>query len=148
VALRQRERWADAVAETQELRADGDQIPPYVREAEADSLLALRRPGEARFGYEAVLSADPELREAHFGRFFALVEEDNFRAAFAEIDALAASESPGLRLPEQRVTRDHAGVFGVPPETIERWRQSEIVVVHFDAANRLENVTAKAPSLP
>ena len=44
VALRQRERWADAVAETQELRADGDQIPPYVREAEADSLLALRHP--------------------------------------------------------------------------------------------------------
>ena len=40
VALRQRERWAEAVAETQELRADGDQIPPYVREAEADSLLA------------------------------------------------------------------------------------------------------------
>ena len=42
VALRLRERWADAVAQTQELRADGDQIPPYVREAEADSLLALR----------------------------------------------------------------------------------------------------------
>jgi hypothetical protein len=35
----------------------------------------------------------------------------------------------------------------VPPETIERWRQSQIAVVHFDAANRLENVTAKAPSL-
>jgi hypothetical protein len=44
--------------------------------------------------------------------------------------------------------RDHAAVFGVPPETVERWRQSQIVVVHFDAANRLENVTAKAPSLP
>ncbi len=43
--------------------------------------------------------------------------------------------------------RDHAVAFGVPPETIERWRQSQIVVVHFDAANRLENVTAKAPSL-
>ena len=105
VALRQRERWADAVAETQELRADGDQIPPYVREAEADSLLALRRPREARLGYEDVLRVDPERREAHIGRFFALVEEENFRAAFAEIDALAASEPPGLRQPEQRVTR-------------------------------------------
>jgi tetratricopeptide (TPR) repeat protein len=108
VALRQRERWADAVAQTQELRADGDQIPPYVREAEADSLLALRRPREARLGYEDVLSVDPEHREAHIGRFFALVEEENFRAAFAEIDALAASEPPGLRLPEQRVTRPNS----------------------------------------
>ena len=43
---------------------------------------------------------------------------------------------------------DHAAAFGVPPETIERWRQSQVVVVQFDAANRLENVTAKAPSLP
>ena len=108
VALRQRERWADAVAETQELRADGDQIPPYVREAEADSLLALRRPREARLGYEDVLRVEPERREAHIGRFFALVEEENFRAAFAEIDALAASEPPGLRLPEQRVTRPNS----------------------------------------
>ena len=108
VALRHRERWADAVAEAQELRAEGDQIPPYVREAEADSLLALRRPREARHGYDDVLVAEPENREAHIGRFFALVEEENFRAAFVEIDALAASEPPGLRLPEQRVTHPNS----------------------------------------
>jgi poly-beta-1,6-N-acetyl-D-glucosamine biosynthesis protein PgaD len=42
--------------------------------------------------------------------------------------------------------RDHAAVFGISPETIERWRQSQVVVVHFDAANRLEKVTAKAPA--
>jgi biofilm PGA synthesis protein PgaA len=102
VALRERELWAEAVAETQELRAEGDEIPPYVREAEADSLLALRRPGEARDGYEEVLRAEPENRQAHIGRFFALVEEENFHAAFSEIDALAASEKPALRLPEQR----------------------------------------------
>jgi poly-beta-1,6-N-acetyl-D-glucosamine biosynthesis protein PgaD len=41
---------------------------------------------------------------------------------------------------------EHAAAFGVPPETIERWRQSQVVVVQFDAANRLENVTAKAPA--
>ena len=41
---------------------------------------------------------------------------------------------------------DHASVFGIPPETIERWRQSQVVVVQFDAANRLENVTAKTPT--
>jgi biofilm PGA synthesis protein PgaA len=104
VALRQRERWAEAVAEAQRLRADGDRIPAYVREAEADSLLELRRPREARQGYEEVLRADPGNRNAHIGRYYALVEEENFCAAFAEIDALAASETPGLRLPKQRVT--------------------------------------------
>ena len=41
---------------------------------------------------------------------------------------------------------DHAAAFGVPPEAIERWRQSQVVVAQFDAANRLENITAKAPS--
>lgn len=103
VALRQRERWADAVAEAQELREQGDVIPPYAREAEADALLALRRPREARLGYEEVLQADPQRREAHIGRFFSFVEEEKFRKAFAEIDALAASNGPALRQPGQHL---------------------------------------------
>jgi hypothetical protein len=44
--------------------------------------------------------------------------------------------------------RDHAAIFGVPPETIEPWRQSQIVLVQFDASNRLANVTPKTPSPP
>jgi poly-beta-1,6-N-acetyl-D-glucosamine biosynthesis protein PgaD len=43
---------------------------------------------------------------------------------------------------------EHAAAFGVPPEAIERWRQSHVVVVQFDAANRIENVTAKALAPP
>ena len=34
---------------------------------------------------------------------------------------------------------EHAAAFGIPPEKIERWRQREIVVAEFDAANRIEN---------
>ena len=60
LALRNRERWTEAVREAEALRAEGDTIPPYVREAEADALLALRRPEEARRGYEEVLRADPD----------------------------------------------------------------------------------------
>ena len=40
---------------------------------------------------------------------------------------------------------DHAAVFGIPPETVELWRQTQVVVVQFDASNRLANVTAKTP---
>src|SRR5436190_15401748 len=46
-ALRNRERWADAVAAAKKLRTEGDVLPPYVIEAEADALLALRRPKDA-----------------------------------------------------------------------------------------------------
>src|SRR5215471_10590533 len=44
IALRDRERWEDAVAQTGGLRRMGDRLPTYVRQAEADSLIALRRP--------------------------------------------------------------------------------------------------------
>jgi poly-beta-1,6-N-acetyl-D-glucosamine biosynthesis protein PgaD len=43
---------------------------------------------------------------------------------------------------------DHAAIFGIPAETIERCRQSQVVVVQFDASNRLANITAKTPDPP
>jgi poly-beta-1,6-N-acetyl-D-glucosamine biosynthesis protein PgaD len=43
---------------------------------------------------------------------------------------------------------EHAAIFGMSPETIEAWRQSQVVVVQFDASNRLANVTAKTPAPP
>jgi len=104
VALRNRERWADAVTAANDLRADGDDLPPYVLEAEADALLALRRPTEARLAYEAVLRTDPQNRNPKIGRFYALIEEENFHEAFRLIDELAASERPGQRQPKQRTT--------------------------------------------
>lgn len=93
LALRNQERWIDAVHAVEALRADGDAIPPYVREAEADSLLALRRPKEARRGYEEVLRAHPGLPNAQIGRFFALVEEEKFEEAFEQIDQVTGAEA-------------------------------------------------------
>jgi poly-beta-1,6-N-acetyl-D-glucosamine biosynthesis protein PgaD len=43
---------------------------------------------------------------------------------------------------------EHAAIFGIPPETIEALRQSQVVVVQFNASNRLANVTPKTPSPP
>jgi biofilm PGA synthesis protein PgaA len=100
-ALRNREHWAETVDAAEKLRADGDILPPYVIEAEADALLALRQPTKARACYEAVLHAEPTNRNARTGRFYCLVEEEKLRDAFREIDALVASEQPGTRLPRQ-----------------------------------------------
>jgi biofilm PGA synthesis protein PgaA len=94
VALRDRERWADAVKQAEELRSSGDRIPPYVQQAEADALLALRRPGEARVAYNNVIEAEPQNTSAKHGRFFTEVEEEDFRAAFATVDAITEQEAP------------------------------------------------------
>jgi len=98
VALRARERWADALEQAQALRAAGDVLPPYARRAEAGALLEMRRPAEARQAYQEVLRADPDDRIALVGRFWSELEEEDFDAAFATADALAAIGGPTRQL--------------------------------------------------
>ena len=116
VALRNRERWLEAVQECAALRAEGDQLPDYVREAEADALLALKRPDEARVGYEEVLRSDPTKREAQIGLFFALIEEENFSAAFRQADQWVQNDQPGLREPGQQTIQPN-----------DQWLESKIL---------------------
>jgi biofilm PGA synthesis protein PgaA len=85
------------VAAADALRADGHAPAPFARQAEADALLALRRPAAARAAYNDVLAADPDNRSARIGRFFAEVEVEDFTAAFATIDAMAGAERPFRR---------------------------------------------------
>ena len=99
LALRNRERWNDAVRAAAGLREEGDVLPPYVREAEADSLLALRHPEQALKAYEEVLAADPRNKDARQGLFYAQVETEDFNAAFATVDAMAGKEAPAIRPP-------------------------------------------------
>jgi len=117
VALRDRERWADAVQQADELRRGGDRLPPYVRKAEADSLLALRRPAEARQAYAEIVAAEPRNRDALIGRFYAEVETEDFRAAFATIDALAESGGEVQYLVAAGQARNYADM------NAEAWRR-------------------------
>jgi poly-beta-1,6 N-acetyl-D-glucosamine export porin PgaA len=94
IALRDRQRWADVLTITAALRDQGDKLPAYVRHAEADALLALRRPHEARAAYAEVLATDPDNREALDGRFYAEVEDEDLRAAIATADAALAAQAP------------------------------------------------------
>ena len=93
VALRDRNRWADALRQVEQLRAGGDGVPPYVRQAEADSLLALRRPADAKRAYSDVIETEPRNANALIGRFYSEVETEDFRAAFDTIDRLAQSSA-------------------------------------------------------
>ena len=95
VALRDRVRMAEALAEADALAADVP-LPPYVREARADALLYLRRPREALAEYQAVLQADPGSLTARSGVFYAAVEAEDFRTAFNAVDG-ALADQPGWR---------------------------------------------------
>ena len=96
VALRDRERWLDVVGEVAALRQEGRPIPAYIRQAEADALLALRRPAAARVAYEDVLATDPKSHSVRTGLFFALLEEERVREALALADAMAAEGRPRI----------------------------------------------------
>ncbi len=96
VALRDRERWLEVVGEVAALRHEGRPIPAYVRQTEADALLALRRPAEARAAYEAVIAAEPQSRTARVGLFFALLEEERVSDALELVDALASEGAPAI----------------------------------------------------
>jgi biofilm PGA synthesis protein PgaA len=88
IALRNRERWVDALDGLARMRRDEMPIRPYIREAEADSLLALRKPEEARAIYAELAAVDPANRNARIGRFYAEVECEDFEAAFRTADSL------------------------------------------------------------
>jgi biofilm PGA synthesis protein PgaA len=88
LALRNRERWVDALDGLARMRRDEMPIRPYIREAEADSLLALRKPEEARAIYAELAVVDPANRNARIGRFYAEVECEDFESAFRTADSL------------------------------------------------------------
>jgi biofilm PGA synthesis protein PgaA len=91
VALRDRFRMQEAVAEGDALRSGGP-LPPYAEEAYADALLYLRRPEDARAAYARVLAANPKDVKARYGTFYAAVELEDFDTAYAVIDALVDDE--------------------------------------------------------
>ena len=97
VAYRDRVRMRDVVTEGDALRAEAP-LPPYAEEAYADALLYVRRPKDARAAYRRVLAASPrdlspELRlSARYGLFYASVETEDFKTAYATIDALLADQ--------------------------------------------------------
>ena len=91
VALRDRVRMQEVVAEGDALRAEGE-LPQYAEEAYADALLYLRRPEDARDAYQRVLAASPKDVNARYGMFYTAVELEDFTKAYAVIDGLVNDE--------------------------------------------------------
>jgi len=113
VALRDRMRMKEVVAEYDDLSRQAIAIPSYVLRAVADAYLYLKQPEEARDLYQRVIKDDPKDFDARMGLFYAYVELDDFDSAYRQIDALDADQSiwiylKGLTEPLPNPSRDAA----------------------------------------
>lgn len=104
VALEDGSRSQDVIAEYQALRSQGVMVPLYALKVVADAYSRLRQPENARQLYEQVVAADPKDFNSRIGLFYAELESEDFDAAFATIDALAAEQMPFLETNGQSLT--------------------------------------------
>lgn len=92
LALRDRFRMKEVIAEAGAITRTGAILPVYATHALADALIYERHPGEALAAYETVLKADPTNLRAQYGRVFALVEGERLAEAMAAVDEIASSQ--------------------------------------------------------
>ncbi|CAN5803168.1 poly-beta-1,6 N-acetyl-D-glucosamine export porin PgaA [soil metagenome] len=81
VALRDRERMVDILAEAEVLEAEGVLLPPYILRVVADAAAEERRTTEAIARYRQALGGWPGQPEATLGLFWALVDSGDFAEA-------------------------------------------------------------------
>lgn len=96
LALRQRERMAEAVELFETLTQLDENIPIYTLAAAADAYLYERQPRKAQDLYRRILEQDQFNYNARVALYWALIESEQFSEATAHIDALAA-EAPMFR---------------------------------------------------
>lgn len=144
VALRDRRRPQQVIDEATALRAEGP-LPPYAEEAYADALLDQRHPEDAREAYRRVLAQNPKDVLARYGVFYASVELDDYRTAYATIDDLAADE------PVWRVYNDSPSPH---PNTGHAYAQVTAAQARLygnqlaDAWERISRIAQAAPADP
>lgn len=118
LALRERHRMKEVIAEIEALEREGTEIAPYVLRAGADAYLYERMPERAEELYVRALETwpgDPVNLEARLGLFHALVQQNDFDRAFRVVDSLVAElpewkHPPAPRLPVENPDRLDAEV--------------------------------------
>ncbi len=107
VALHDRRRMPEAVALYEALLAEGAAPPGYVRNAAAAAYLYQRRPEEALALYDGVLAESPRDLDARYGRFYALIDLERHREAYAQVDAIVADEAIWVRYADSPAKNDN-----------------------------------------
>lgn len=105
VALRDRVRMTEVIADSDALIDEGIALPPYAERARADALLYLRRPEEAAESYRRVIAGNPDDRDARYGLFYAQAEAEDFDDAYQTIDDLVQREPATTAFTDDRSPR-------------------------------------------
>lgn len=105
IALRNRYRMDDVIAEYEALAKEGLSLPQYVISAAGDAYLYLEHPREAAAMYSKALELNQESYNIRLSLFWAYIELGDFKQAIQIVDKLAAEQ------PTWRINR----VQGLPP---------------------------------
>ena len=120
VALKDCSRLEEVIEEYRNLLAEGEDLPGYVKEAVASTMLNMRKPEQALELYEEVIRKDPKAYQARIGLFFTLIEIENYPDAQELIDKIAAEQPAwiypgGMKTPRARwrslTTKIYAALF-------------------------------------
>lgn len=109
VALRNRFRMDEVVGVYQSLVEEQVTIPAYALSAVADAYLYLQKPDRAAALYHQILVVQPDSLDASLGLFYALIELEEFNAAYDLIDRLDQGQPTWLQ------TRRSDGSTGLQP---------------------------------
>lgn len=144
VALGDRGRGNDVIADYAALKAEGVELPPFALKVVADAYETNHDPDAARVLYEEALAGAPGDFQIRVGLFYAQIETEDFAAAFRTIDALAADQPPfiaGSQIPSpewlraQMIAALARYYAGDGPEA-ERRLQRLIAMAPWDAGLR------------
>jgi len=152
ITLRNLRRYQDVLVLYDRLASEGS-MPDYVRQALADSLLAVKKPEQAAMIYQDLGRINPKNYQANLGLFYALIEQEKFSEAYRLIDGMARREPmfqtywdsknkyPNPRYLDLRVTALQARFYG--DELQKAWQGIDQMTRHAPRNNWLLEVRAQ-----
>ncbi len=106
VGLRDRYRMTEVIAHHQQLVHAKVDLPDYVLNALGDAYLYQRQPEQALKLYDESLIKNPQNVQVSFSKFYALIETEQFDAAYQLIDTLSKNQVVYRNRPKNPVVRE------------------------------------------
>ena len=111
IAYHNRNRMQDVVTEYNALISEGAPVPTYVLGAVGDAYLDLHQPQKAKDLYLKVLETEPDNYSIRRQLFYAYVDCDDFKHAYATIDQLVAEQPVGEKQAQTQLIAGEARLY-------------------------------------
>ena len=141
-ALQARSRMVEATQLYEAMAARPEPVPPYVKSAAASAYLYVQKPERARDLYREVVAADPADTAAQLGLFYALAENEEHKAALAQIEKLTAATPETINAYSAATTQPNP--FYLPVQTA-RAMAPLLANQPGEAWERMRDLHARAP---